>query len=179
MSSTTKRFWMALSVGGLLLAAASAQAGDGLTRQQNWTVLYASVVGNSYYAEPLPQSYDFERTLTAVLTQESSLCNHKRGMDKQSYGCGQLQKRTAMLVNGQPVSAHKLQHNDALNIRLAARYLAYCMQQMDSWERSVICYNKGPYRASNMTDKEVAKDSYLHSVRRRMEEAQGLLANID
>lgn len=179
MSGTAKKFWTALSVGGLLLAAASAQAGDGLTRQQNWAVLYASVVGNSYYAEPLPRNYAYERTLTAVLTQESSLCHHKRGMDKQSYGCGQLQKRTAKLVNGEPVSAHKLQHNDALNIRLAARYLAYCMQQMGTWERSVICYNKGPYRAKSMTDKQVAKDAYLHSIRHRMDEAQDLLANID
>ena len=166
-------------LGGLLLVSASAHAGDGLTRQQNWAVLYASVVGTSYYAEPLPQSYDFERTLTAVLTQESSLCHHKKGMDKQSYGCGQLQKRTALLVNGRPVSAHKLQHNDALNIRLAARYLVYCMQEMNSWERSVICYNKGPYRAGSMSDKDVAKDAYLRSVRRRMREAQGLLANLD
>lgn len=166
-------------LGGLLLVSAAARAGDGLTRQQDWAVLYASVVGTSYYAEPLPQSYDFERTLTAVLTQESSLCHHKKGMDKQSYGCGQLQKRTALLVNGKPVSAHKLQHNDALNIRLAARYLVYCMQEMNSWERSVICYNKGPYRAGSMSDKEVAKDAYLHSMRRRMREAQGLLANLD
>jgi len=164
---------------GLALVSVSAQAGDGLTRQQNWAVLYASVVGTSYYAEPLPQSYDFERTLTAVLTQESSLCNHKKGMDKHSFGCGQLQKRTALLVNGKPVAAHRLQHDDALNIRLAARYLAYCMQQMDSWERSVICYNKGPYRASTMSDKAVTKDPYLRSVRRRMQEAQGLLANLD
>lgn len=170
---------MAFAAGALMFAATTARAGDGLTRQQNWAVLYASVVGTSYYAEPLPRSYDYERTLTAVLTQESSLCHHKRGMDKQSYGCGQLQKRTAMLVNGQPVSAHKLQHNDALNIRLAARYLAYCMQQMGTWERGVICYNKGPYRASSMTDKQVTKDAYLHSIRRRMQEAQGLLANID
>lgn len=166
-------------LGALLLVAASARAGDGLTRQQNWTLLYASVVGTSYYAEPLPESYDFERTLTAVLTQESSLCHHKKGMDKHSFGCGQLQKRTALLVNGKPVAAHKLQHDDALNIRLAARYLAYCMQEMNSWERSVICYNKGPYRAASMSDRAVKKDSYLRSVRRRMGEAQNLLANLD
>ncbi|HEU5398044.1 MAG TPA: lytic transglycosylase domain-containing protein [Gammaproteobacteria bacterium] len=171
-----KNLLAACLMGGLLMSAASARAGDGLTRQQNWAVLYASVVGTSYYADPLPQSYDFERTLTAVLTQESSLCHHKRGLDKASYGCGQIQKRTALLVNGKPVAARRLQHDDAFNIRLAARYLAYCMQQMDSWERSVICYNKGPYRASTMTDKEVARDSYLHSVRRRMKEAGNLLA---
>jgi len=165
--------------GALLLVSASARAGDGLTRQQNWAVLYASVVGTSYYAEPLPQSYDFERTLTAVLTQESSLCHHKKGMDKMSYGCGQIQKRTALLVNGKPVAAHRLQHDDAFNIRLAARYLAYCMQQMGSWERSVICYNKGPYRAANMSDREVRKDAYLGSIRRRMREAQHLLAKVD
>jgi len=173
------RIATAALLGTLLLVCGPARAADGLTRQQNWAVLYASVVGTSYYADPLPQSYDFERTLTAVLTQESSLCNHKKGMDKHSFGCGQLQKRTALLVNGKPVAAHKLQHDDALNIRLAARYLAYCMQQMDSWERSVICYNKGPYRAAEMSDREVKQDAYLGNVRRRMSEAQGMLANLD
>ncbi|HLW74038.1 MAG TPA: transglycosylase SLT domain-containing protein [Gammaproteobacteria bacterium] len=169
----------ALGVACLLLAVAPARAGDGLTHEQNWAVLYASVVGTSYYADPLPLSYDFPRTLTAVLTQESSLCQHKRGMDKHSYGCGQVRKPAAKLVYGKPVEAHKLQHDDSLNIRIAARYLVYCMQQMPSWERSVICYNKGPYRARTMSDKDVAKDSYLASVRRRMHEAQNLLANLD
>ena len=173
------RIASAALLGGLLLVSTAAGAADGLTRQQNWTVLYASVVGNSYYAEPLPDSYDFERTLTAVLTQESSLCNHKKGMDKHSYGCGQIQKRTALLVNGKPVATHKLQHDDALNIRLAARYLAYCMQQMDSWDRSVICYNKGPNRAATMSDREVKQDAYLQIVRKRMSEAQSLLSNAD
>src|SRR5882724_9525026 len=99
----------ALLCAGALLAAAPAQAGGVLTRQQNWAVLYASVVGTSYYADPLPEDYEFPRTLTAVLTQESSLCNHKKGMDKHSYGCGQVRKQTALLVYGKPVAAHSLQ----------------------------------------------------------------------
>ena len=173
------RIATAAMLGTLLLVCGPARAADGLTRQQNWAVLYASVVGTSYYAEPLPGSYDFERTLTAVLTQESSLCNHKKGMDKHSFGCGQLQKRTALLVNGKPVAARKLQHDDALNIRLAARYLAYCMQQMNSWERGVICYNKGPHRARTMDAAEVAADPYLMSIKQRMREARNLLANSD
>jgi hypothetical protein len=168
-----------LVLGTLLFTALPAQAGDGLTRQQNWAVLYASVVGTSYYADDIPQNYDFPRTLTAVLTQESSLCNHKKGMDKTSYGCGQVRKQTALLVNGKPVAAHALQHNDGLNIRIAARYLAYCMQQMPSWDRSVICYNRGPFHAKSMSDADVAKDGYLNSIRRNMHEAQSLLANLD
>jgi hypothetical protein len=159
-----------------LASSRAAHAGADLTRQQNWAVLYASVVGSSYYADPLPEDYDFRLTLTAVLAQESSLCNHKRGLDKRSYGCGQLQRRTALLVHGTPVTAHKLQHDDALNIRLAARYLSYCMQQTGSWERGVICYNKGPYRARAMSDAEVAADLYLRSIRRRKQEAHVLLA---
>lgn len=169
----------AILLGALLATALPAQAGGVLTRQQNWAVLYASVVGTSYYADPLPEDYEFERTLTAVLAQESSLCNHKKGLDKHSYGCGQIRKPTALLVNGKPVAVHKLQHDDALNIRLAARYLSYCMQQMNSWDRGVICYNKGPYRARTMADKEVGKDAYLLSVRRRMQEASSLLAKLD
>lgn len=169
----------AMLMSALLAAALPAQAGGDLTRQQNWAVLYASVVGTSYYADPLPEDYEFERTLTAVLAQESSLCSHKKGLDKHSYGCGQIRKPTALLVNGKPVAVHKLQHDDALNIRLAARYLSYCMQQMNGWDRGVICYNKGPYRARIMSDKEVRKDSYLLSVRRRMQEAQHFLAKLD
>jgi transglycosylase-like protein with SLT domain len=169
----------ALALSSLLFAAAPARAGDGLTRQQNWAVLYASVVGSSYYADNVPQNYDFPRTLTAVLTQESSLCDHKKGMDKHSYGCGQVRQQTALLMSGKPVTAHSLQHNDGLNIRLAARYLAYCMQEMPNWERSVICYNRGPYHARTMADADVAKDAYLKNIRHRMREAQNLLADLD
>ena len=163
----------------ILFVATSAHAGDGLTRTQNWAVLYASVVGSSYYADDIPANYDFPRTLTAVLTQESSLCHHKKGMDKHSYGCGQVRQQTALLMSGKPVTAHSLQHNDGLNIRLAARYLAYCMQEMPSWDRSVICYNRGPYHARTMADKDVAKDAYLKNIRHRMREAQNLLADLD
>lgn len=161
----------------LFMAAADAapKGDDGLTRQQNWALLYASVVGTSYYADPLPASYDFQRTLTAVLAQESSLCKHKRGMDKTSYGCGQVRRPAAKLVNGQAVTAHKLQHDDSFNIRTAARYLAYCMQQMSSWDRGVVCYNRGPSHARSMSDEDVQQDSYLNSVRRRMHEAQSLI----
>lgn len=163
----------------ILFAATSAHAGDGLTRTQNWAVLYASVVGSSYYADEIPANYDFPRTLTAVLTQESSLCHHKKGMDKHSYGCGQVRQQTALLMNGKPVTAHSLQHNDGLNIRIAARYLAYCMQEMPSWERSVICYNRGPYHARTMSARDVARDAYLKNIRHRMREAQNLLADLD
>ncbi len=169
----------ALALSSLLFAAIPAHAGDGLTRQQNWAVLYASVVGTSYYADAIPQNYDFPRTLTAVLTQESSLCNHKKGMDKHSYGCGQVRQQTALLMNGKKVAAHSLQHNDGLNIRIAARYLAYCMQEMPSWDRSVICYNRGPFHAKSMSDADVAKDAYLKNIRRNMREAQSLLARLD
>ena len=167
----------AAALSSLFTAAATAapKGGDALTREQNWAVLYASAVGTSYYADPLPASYDFQRTLTAVLAQESSLCKHKRGMDKASYGCGQVRKPAAKLVNGQTVTAHKLQHDDSFNIRTAARYLAYCMQQMPSWDRGVICYNKGPSRARSMSDQDVKQDSYLLSVHRRMREAEHLI----
>ena len=176
--SITTPAWAAL---GFILCASTmpANAGDGLTRTQNWAVLYASVVGSSYYADDIPANYDFPRTLTAVLTQESSLCHHKKGMDKHSYGCGQVRQQTALLMNGRPVTAHSLQHNDGLNIRIAARYLAYCMQEMPSWDRSVICYNRGPYHARSMSDRDVARDAYLKNIRHRMREAQNLLADLD
>jgi hypothetical protein len=163
----------------MITAAPAAQAGDGLNREQNWALLYASMIGSSYYAALLPKSYDFPHTLTAVLTQESSLCNHKIGMDKTSYGCGQVRTHTAQLMYGQPVAAKKLQKDDALNIRIAARYLAYCMQQMPSWERGVICYNTGPHLAKTISAAQVAKNIYLNKIRRRMQEAQTLLAAVD
>ena len=163
----------------MMTVAPVARAGDGLTREQNWALLYASMIGSSYYAVLLPKSYDFPRTLTAVLTQESSLCTHKQGMDKTSYGCGQVRPHTAQLMYGQPVAAKKLQKDDALNIRIAARYLAYCMQQMPSWERGVICYNAGPHLAKTISAEQVDKNAYLNRIRYRMHQAQELLANVD
>ncbi len=163
----------------MMTAAPAARAGDGLTHEQNWALLYASMIGSSYYAALLPKNYDFPKTLTAVLTQESSLCSHKIGMDKTSYGCGQVRPHTAQLMYGQPVAVKKLQKDDALNIRIAARYLAYCMQQMPSWERGVICYNAGPHLAKTISAAQVAKNAYLSKIRRRMREAEELLANVD
>jgi transglycosylase-like protein with SLT domain len=163
----------------MMMVAPIARAGDGLTREQNWALLYASMIGSSYYAALLPKTYDFPHTLTAVLTQESSLCSHKKGMDKTSYGCGQVKSHTAQLMYGAPVTVKKLQKDDALNIRIAARYLAYCMQQMPSWERGVICYNAGPHLAKTISADKVAKNAYLNKIRRRMREAQSLLASVD
>lgn len=177
------KLWMASAATGLaavmMMVSQAAEAGDGLTRQQNWALLYASMIGSSYYAALLPANYDFSHTLTAVLTQESSLCTHKKGMDKTSYGCGQVKSHTAQLMYGAPVTVKKLQKDDALNIRIAARYLAYCMQQMPSWERGVICYNTGPHLAKTMSRIQVEKNAYLGHIRRRMQEAQELLANVD
>lgn len=165
--------------GGLLCMATAARAGNGLHPHQNWALGYVSVVGTSYYADPIPDSYEYEQTLAAVLMQESSLCRHKRGLDHAGYGCGQLHKRAAHVAYGKPVSIHKLKHDDALNIRLAARYLAFCMTHMRSWERGVVCYNKGPYRARSMSNAEIVRDDYLTSIRHRMRTARNLLANID
>ncbi|MGH8369835.1 MAG: transglycosylase SLT domain-containing protein [Gammaproteobacteria bacterium] len=156
-----------------------ARAGNGLQPHQNWALGYVTVVGTSYYADPIPDDYEYEQTLAAVLMQESSLCRHKRGLDRTGYGCGQLHKRAAHVAYGKPVSVHRLSHDDALNIRLAARYLAYCMTHMDSWQRGVVCYNKGPSRARSMSDTQLAGDDYLASIQHQMRVARELLANID
>ncbi len=160
-----------------MLATPMAHAGGQLTPHQSWALEYASVVGTSYYAEPFPVDYHFERTLEAVLITESSLCRHKRGIDHRAYGCGQLHRAAAHVVDDAAVTAHTLRYNDALNIRLAARYLSYCLQQMSSWARGVVCYNKGPNHTRAMTDSQVAVDSYLQSVRQRMQEAEQLTAS--
>jgi hypothetical protein len=177
------KLWTALAATmvavSMMMVSPRADAADGLTREQNWALLYASMIGSSYYAALLPASYDFPHTLTAVLTQESSLCTHKTGMDKTSYGCGQVRSHTAQLMYGAPVTAKKLQKDDALNIRIAARYLAYCMQQTTSWERGVICYNTGPSLAKTITTAQVAKNAYLNNIRRRMQQAATLLAKAD
>lgn len=165
--------------GGLCLAASAAHAGNGLAPHQNWALGYVTVVGTSYYADPIPEDYDYELTLAAVLMQESSLCRHKHGLDRHGYGCGQLHRRAAHVAAGSSVSVHKLKHDDAYNIRMAGRYLAFCMTRMRDWERGVICYNKGPARARRMTDRQVARDDYLASIRHRMNAARNLLADLN
>ncbi len=163
----------------LLTAAPVARAGGPLTSHQTWALAYASVVGTSYYAEPFPVAYRYERTLEAVLITESSLCRHKHGIDHRAYGCGQLHPDAAHVVDDSAVSARVLKRDDALNIRLAARYLSYCLQQMSSWERGVVCYNKGPNHTRAMSDAHVATDSYLDTVRQHMHEADQLTTSND
>lgn len=175
MRAPVRIAWMVL----LGLAAFAARGDRLLTPHQLWALQYASVVGTSYYAEPLPEDYRFEQTLQAVLITESSLCRHKRGIDRAGYGCGQLHRTAAHLANGAPVNPRKLSRNDALNIRLAARYLSFCLQRMSSWERGVVCYNKGPRRAARMSAAAIAADGYLKAVRRRMQEAEQLTASLD
>ena len=165
--------------GGLMGTTSAAQAANGLHPHQNWALGYVTVVGTSYYGESLPGDYRYEETLAAVLMQESSLCRHKRGLDHAGYGCGQLHKRAAHVAYGKPVSIRKLRHDDALNIRLAARYLAFCMAHMSSWARGVVCYNKGPSRARDMSAAQITGDRYLASIRHRMQVASELLANLD
>ena len=162
-----------------LTAAPIAHAGSLLTRHQIWALEYASVVGTSYYADSLPADYRYARTLQAVLITESSLCRHKQGIDHRAYGCGQLHPATAHVVDDTHVSVRTLKRDDGLNIRLAARYLSYCLQQMSSWERGVVCYNKGPNHTRAMSDEQVATDGYLDSIRRRMREAARLTASTD
>ncbi|MGA9856076.1 MAG: transglycosylase SLT domain-containing protein [Gammaproteobacteria bacterium] len=166
-------------IAGLLMTPPLAQAGDPLTPHQSWALEYASMVGTSYYADPFPAGYQYERTLQAVLIAESSLCRHKHGIDHQAYGCGQLHSAAAHAVADAPVSAHTLKRDDALNIRLAARYLSYCLQQMPTWQRGVVCYNKGPNHTRAMSETQVAADGYLDIVRRRMREADQLTASND
>ncbi|MDE2234296.1 MAG: transglycosylase SLT domain-containing protein [Gammaproteobacteria bacterium] len=161
----------------IMLATPMAYAGGPLTPHQSWALEYASVVGTSYYAEPFPADYHFERTLEAVLITESSLCRHKHGIDHRAYGCGQLHRAAAHVVDDAKLSVRTLKRNDALNIRLAARYLSYCLRQMTSWARGVVCYNKGPNHTRTMTDAQVATDSYLQNVRLRMQEAEQLTAS--
>lgn len=112
-------------------------------------------MGTSYYDEPFPAAYSDERTLQAVLITESSLCCHKHGIDYQAYGCGQLHRVAAQVADDTAVSARTLKRNDALNIRLAARYLSYCLQQMSSWERGMVCYNKEPNHTRAMSDAQM------------------------
>ncbi|HVA55907.1 MAG TPA: hypothetical protein VNI53_08970 [Gammaproteobacteria bacterium] len=42
------------------------------TSHQSWTLEYASVAGTSYYAEPFPFDYRYERKLQAVRITEST-----------------------------------------------------------------------------------------------------------
>ncbi|HVC29490.1 MAG TPA: hypothetical protein VNF48_08110 [Gammaproteobacteria bacterium] len=52
----------------------------------------------------------------------------------------------------------------ALNIRLAARYLSYCLQKMSSWEPGVVCSNKGLNHIRAMSDAQVAADDYPDTI---------------
>jgi hypothetical protein len=150
---------------------------DDLNWTQRWALKYSGVIAAADAPDSGLPSGLFERTMTAVLMQESSLCRHKHGkLDPGGYGCGQLHKKTAMAFYGHVLSHKTLLRDDALNIRLTGRYLQYCFRHTDSWERGLVCYNKGLGVSRKLSWFSIQLDSYVLAIRRQLGPADDLLA---
>ncbi len=116
-------------------------------------------------ARTIGARYRVADLLVAVIWQESSFCAHRLGDDGRSFGCGQVQLRTARLMAGHAVNARELIRNRTLNLELAARYLSHCIERFGI-ERGLYCYNHGDQRAAQASRRAVARDAYVRAVLR-------------
>lgn len=153
-----------------------------LSPYQNWAVKQSALSAYAYethfnngvrfYKDNV--RYAFTEVFQAVIWQESSFCKHKHGLDKKSFGCGQLQLQTAIGVSGvAALTPDLLRKNDKLNMNIAARYLAQCISEF-GLDRGLVCYNRGPYKAKRMTLPDVEDDAYVNAVGRHLRD-MGLL----
>jgi hypothetical protein len=135
-----------------------------LSPQQLHTVAYLAHVAPAF-----DRRDNFTLALTGLLYQESSLCTKRHNVNDPSYGCGGVTPSTAAEVVGSPVALWMLEHNDTLNINIAAFRLSWCLsREHRDMPLALVCYNSGPARAANMTHKEAEGNAYVLAVTCRM-----------
>ena len=139
------------------------------TPTQSWVIIQAGRSALSY-EDLSTKTQDFTLYFQSIIYQESSFCRLKVGLDKTSYGCGQIQITTAEQM-GYTVSLMVLQMNVVLNLNIAATYLAYCIKQEKTWDRGITCYNSGPVAARSAPNWWIyRKDSYIRAIWKRKKE---------
>lgn len=163
----------ALSI--LLLASPMAHA---LTPLQGTVLEVTAAAGAEYQPQSWPQSApDFAVLLQAIVLHESSACVRlisRDPRDKHSIGCGQITLSTASSMAGAPLSRYMLLHDFGLNIRLSGMYLAYCYDHAHTWERAVVCYNKGLGHAVHVKRADLRRDKYLLIIRKTLRDVSHL-----
>lgn len=127
-------------------------------------------------ARAIGAHYRVPDLLVAVIWQESSFCAQRLGDDGKSFGCGQVQLKTAKRMAGHYISAHQLIHDRRLNLEIAARYLHYCIERFEI-ERGLYCFNHGDGAAARATARAVRDDSYVEKVLAHFGRVGGLLSD--
>ncbi len=127
-------------------------------------VLLRSWQGN--FACKEANKYNLCYTAQAIMIEESSVCKYIWGDDGKSLGCMQISlAATRRVFPSYPREAWKaLATEDALNISVGISYLNWCVNQMGSWARGVVCYNTGPTFARSLTPWQVWHFPYLIAV---------------
>ncbi|MGA9855321.1 MAG: lytic transglycosylase domain-containing protein [Gammaproteobacteria bacterium] len=146
---------------GILVFYSGHANGATLTWHQRWALAYSRQAGREYGT-----------TMQAIVYQESSLCAHKRGLDKSSYGCAQVRRATVASVLHRNVTISTLRTDDPLNIELGAAYLRYCIRVTGSWTRGVYAYNHGPVAAIHASWRTLAHDRYVLAIQKRMRQIE-------
>ncbi|HEX5464433.1 MAG TPA: hypothetical protein VFW88_06925 [Burkholderiales bacterium] len=137
-----------------------------LSAHQRWALVTA--YRESGYLAP---------TFAAILAQESSLCVQKISViDRKSRGCGGLHVKTARMFISD-VTGDALIHDDALNIRISARYLRWCDRHTRSWSAMVCCYHYG-LPATVAMGEACAHSRYVQRIRKRRAWIIGLVAQL-
>jgi hypothetical protein len=112
--------------------------------------------------------YQLCYTAQAVMIEESSVCRFLYGDDGKSLGCMQISlAATRRIFPGYPKRQWRLLAvEDGLNISVGVNYLNWCIHQMGSWSRGVVCYNVGPEQAARMTPWQINHFPYLIAIQR-------------
>lgn len=177
------KFMAAALTATVTLACTPHADGAALSASQASALEVAARAGADNQPESWPLSApDFAVTFQAIVLHESSACKHlvsRNPHDKHSVGCGQIRLRTARALAGVKISTVMLTHDWELNLQLSARYLAYCFARTHTWERAVVCYNRGPGRARAMTPAAVATDPYLAFIRKSLRDVKKLDVSYD
>jgi hypothetical protein len=110
--------------------------------------------------------YNLCYTTQAIMIEESSVCRFRYGDDGKSLGCMQISLgATRRVFPTFPKTAWRsLATEDALNISVGVSYLNWCIEQMGSWSRGVVCYNAGPSFARDLTPWQVQHFPYLRAI---------------
>lgn len=111
------------------------------------------------------QKYGIPIYIQAIILTESSACLHRRGDDGNSFGCGQLQIRTAKTICRCKITRDSLTNNNSANIRISAAFLNQCFLRF--WpdrNRALLCYNLGTFKAATLTNHQVTKSKYVARV---------------
>lgn len=115
-------------------------------------------------------------TLSAIVWQESSFCQHK--VNLWSRGCGGLKRSTARLFDP-GVTRKQLTDDNDRNLHDSLAYLLECKRRTDTWRRMVYAYHYGLPLARVAKVVDIDSDGYVQAISAKVRALEGVKQNHD